>query len=63
MQFYPGTWLHMRGVYSSHVAIKAKESLHPWVKLDQADRLLSPKQLTGSMLEGLTLNLIHTLVP
>ena len=38
---------------------EAKESLHPWVKVDQAGRHLPPKQL--SILEGLTLNLVHTL--
>ena len=39
---------------------KAKESLHPWVKVDQAGRPLPPKRL--SILEGLTLNLLHCAV-
>ena len=38
---------------------KAKESLHPWVKVDPVGRPLPPEQL--SILEGLTLNLVHTL--
>ena len=38
--------------------LQVKESLHPWVKVDQAGRPLPPKRLSN--LEGLTLNLVHT---
>ena len=46
-------------VEHSFSATVAKESLHPWVKVDRASRPLPPKRL--SILEGLMLNLVHTL--
>ena len=55
LQFVATTSCHKVGVCPEH----AKESLHPWVKVDQAGRPLQPKQL--SILEGLTLNLDYTL--
>ena len=36
--------------------LREEESLHPWVKVDQAARPLPPKQL--SIFEGLMLKLI-----
>ena len=43
----------------ARLAKQAKESLHPWVNVDQAGRPLPPKPF--SILEGLMLNLDQTL--
>ena len=51
----------MEPVIEDFSSLREEESLHPWVKVDLAGRPLLLKRL--SILEDLTLNLIHRLCP